>query len=118
MDKVLIRELRIEAIIGIFPWEREVRQTLLIDMDIGADLQQAALSGDLDKTINYAAVCERVTALAEEGKYELIESLAEQIAKVVLTEFAAETIKVTAFKLDVMTQVAKVGVSIERSRSV
>lgn len=115
-DKILIRDLKLETIIGLFPWEREVRQTLLIDLDIGTDIRAAAESNNLNDTINYAEICERIAKLADEGRYKLIESLAEKISTLVIEEFHALDVKVTIYKQDVMTQVAKVGVSIERKK--
>lgn len=115
MDKILVRDLKLEAIIGLFPWEREVRQTLYIDLDIATDIAQAALSDDLQYTINYADVCDQVAALAHDGQFRLIETLAENIAQLVLSGFAADWVKVTVKKVDAIPQVANVGITIERS---
>ena len=117
MDKVLIRQLRLETIIGLFPWEREVRQTLLVDLDIATDITQAAATDDLDYTVNYADVCDRVAALADDGKFKLIETFAEKICQLVLHEFNVDWVKVTVHKTDAMPQVASVGICVERSKT-
>ncbi len=114
MDKILIQQLKLETIIGLFPWEREVRQRLFVDIEIGADINDAAAKDDLDCTINYADVCDRVAALADDGKFKLIETFAEKIAALVLGEFAALWVKVRVNKVDALPQVASVGVEIER----
>jgi dihydroneopterin aldolase len=117
MDKVIIRQLRLETIIGLFPWEREVRQTLLVDVDIGTDISQAAATDDLQYTVNYAEVCDHISALADHGKFKLIETFAENISALVLHDFNASWIKVTVHKIDAMPQVSSVGITIERSKA-
>ena len=117
MDKVIVEQLRLETIIGLFPWEREVRQRLFVDLEIGADIKRAALTDELDNTINYAEVCDRVAALADDGKFKLIETFAEKIAALVLEDFSASWIKVKVSKVDAMPQVKSVGIVIEREAS-
>ena len=118
MDRITIRRLRLETILGLLPWEREARQTLLVDLDIDTDITAAAEADDIDLAINYAGVCERVTALVDTGRFKLIETVAEQIATLVLREFSAVRVKVTVNKVDVLPQVASVGVCIERHRAI
>ncbi|MFT6387727.1 MAG: dihydroneopterin aldolase [Cellvibrionaceae bacterium] len=115
MDKVIVRQLKLETIIGLFPWEREVRQRLFVDLEIGADIKQAAANDELEHTINYAEVCDRVATLADDGRFKLIETFAEKIAALVLNDFTAEWVKVSVTKVDAMPQVASVGVTIERT---
>jgi len=114
LDKVLVQQLKLETIIGLFPWEREVKQRLFVDLEIGTDIRKAAQSDDLEYTINYAEVCDHVAILADKGKFKLIETFAEKIASLVLNDFLAEWVKVTVRKVDAMPQVASVGVTIER----
>ncbi|MBX2808462.1 MAG: dihydroneopterin aldolase [Cellvibrionaceae bacterium] len=114
MDKIIIRELKLETIIGLFPWERHLRQTLLIDLAIGTDIQQAAATDDLHHTIDYDDVCTQLAAIADRGKFKLIESLAENIAQFILSTYAAPWVNVEVYKLDALTQCKQVGVSIER----
>jgi len=114
MDKVFVQQLKLETIIGLFPWEREVRQRLFVDLEIGTDIVKAAHSDNLEFTINYAEVCDHVAILADKGKFKLIETFAERIANLVLNDFSADWVKVTVKKVDAMPQVASVGVIIER----
>lgn len=113
-DTIIINNLHVETIIGLYPWERKVRQTLLIDLALSTDIRKAAANDDLHHTINYEAVCQRVTALAQNNQYKLIETLAENIASMILQEFTATSVSLTVKKCDNMTEVNHVGISIER----
>jgi dihydroneopterin aldolase len=114
MDKVIIRELTVETIVGLYPWERVVRQRLCLDIELGTDIRQAAEDDDLRYTIDYSAVCDAVTTLAHDGKYQLIETLAENIATMIQATFDVSWLRVGVYKLDVLTNVRRVGVEIER----
>lgn len=114
MDKVIVRDLTIEAIIGLYPWEREVRQTLLVDLDLATDIRQAALDDDLQYTIDYSAVCDAVMTLAQEGQFKLIETLAEKIAVMIQEQFSVSGLRVAVHKMDVLTHVGRVGIEITR----
>lgn len=113
-DKIIISNLKIDTIIGLYPWEKKVRQTLLIDLSLSTDIRKAASNDDLHHTINYEAVCQYVTELAQHNEYKLIETLAENIATTILENFSALSVGVTVKKCDNMTEVEYVGVSIER----
>jgi len=114
MDKVIIRDLALETIVGLYPWERAVKQTLLIDVDMATDIRQAAADDDLQYTVDYSAVCAAIVILADKGQYQLIETLAENIATMVLKNFAVTWLRVAVHKTDVMTHVGRVGIEIER----
>ena len=116
MDKVVVKALALEVIIGLFPWERAVRQRVLVDLDMEVDIFKAAQTDDLEFVVNYAEVCDRVAALAEEGQYKLLETFVERIAEMVLRDFEVTWIRVAVNKVDVMPQVSSVGVQIERPR--
>ncbi|MFT4609694.1 MAG: dihydroneopterin aldolase [Cellvibrionaceae bacterium] len=116
MDKVLVRQLRLETIIGLFPWERVVRQQVFVDLEMEVDIAKAAQSDDLEFVVNYAEVCEHVTLLADAGQFKLIETFVERIAEMILKDFDVSWIRVSVHKTDVMPQVASVGVQIERAR--
>lgn len=119
MDKLFIQQLKLETMIGIFPWERNARQQLLVDIVIGTDLQQAATTSNLSHTIDYAEVCQRVATLADQGEFQLLETLAERMANLIFTQFiTAHWVKITVHKTDALTQVSSVGVEIERSRGI
>ena len=87
MDKIFIRALKTEAIIGIFDWERQVKQTVLIDIEIAADVRKAALSDSIEDTLNYKRVAKRVLSFVEASQFHLVETLAEHPAA---REIAAE----------------------------
>jgi 7,8-dihydroneopterin aldolase/epimerase/oxygenase len=114
MDNILIRDLAIEAIVGLYPWERVVRQTLLIDMELGTNVSAAAASDDLQHTIDYSAVCSAVTQMVQQGQFTLIETLAESISSMLQQQFYVTWLKVAVYKVDVLTNVGRVGVEIER----
>ena len=114
MDKVIIRDLKVDAIIGLYPWERVARQTLLFDLDLGTDIRQAAKDSDLRHAIDYSAVCVAVEELACQGQFTLIETLAENIASMVQERFQVSWLRVVVYKTDVLTNVGRVGVDIER----
>lgn len=115
MDKVVIEALKIETIIGLFPWERTVRQQLLIDLEMAVNITQAAATDDFQYVVNYAEVCQQVAALADDGQFKLIETFIERIAQLVLTNFAVTYVKVRVRKTDAVTDAASVGIEIERS---
>ena len=78
MDKIFLRALKTEAIVGIFDWERQVKQTVILDIEISADIRKAALSDSIDDTLNYKRVAKRVLGFVEESKFHLVETLAEK----------------------------------------
>ena len=114
MDTVIIRDLSLETIVGLYPWERIVRQRLCVDVDMATDIRQAAANDDLQYTIDYSAVCESIIALADAGKYRLIETLAENIAAMIQQQYSVAWVKVVVKKRDVMTNASCVGIAIER----
>jgi len=87
MDKIFIHALKTEAIIGIFDWERQVKQTVIIDVEISADITKAALSDSIHDTINYKRIAKRVLAFVEESSFHLVETLAEHVAMLLLEDF-------------------------------
>ncbi len=113
-DIIYLRELRVAAIIGIYEWERRVRQTLVINLEMAADIRVAAASDSIARTLNYKAVAERVTAFAEATCFQLIETLAERIAHILLDEFKIPWIRVSVSKPGAIKGSRDVGVIIER----
>ncbi|MDD3518664.1 MAG: dihydroneopterin aldolase [Chromatiales bacterium] len=114
MDIVYIRDLRIDTVIGIYEWERRIRQQVRIDLDMAADIRRAAASDSIDDTLDYKAVAKRVKALADEHQFMLVETLAERIAAMVQEEFGVPWVRVTAGKPGAVKGAREVGVSIER----
>ena len=116
MDIVFLHGLRVDAVIGIWDWERQFRQTLEIDLDLGTDIRPAARSDSIDDTIDYKAVTKRVMRLAEEGGFLLVERLAQTIADTLFAEFGVLWVKIRINKKSAVRQVRDVGVQIERTR--
>ena len=114
MDIVFINELRIETIIGIYDWERKVKQTISLDLEMGADIQKSAATDAIDDTLNYKAVAKRLIAFVEDSEYQLVETLAEKIAGIVLSEFNVPWLKLTVHKPGAVRGSRDVGVIIER----
>lgn len=114
MDIVFIRDLRIETVIGIYDWERKIRQIISIDLDMAADIKKAADSDDIEDTLNYKAVSKRLITFVEESQYELVEALAEKICEIVMTEFNVPWVRLTLNKPGAVSGSSSVGVIIER----
>lgn len=114
MDKVFIKGLKADSVIGVYDWEREIRQQLLLDLELGTDIQHAAKTDDLTYTIDYAAISARVIAYVQAGEFQLIETLAEKIAALLMTEFSIPWLKLTLYKPGAVSEAETVGVMIER----
>src|ERR1017187_9448459 len=117
MDKIFIRALKAETIIGIFDWERQVKQTVLIDIELSADNRKAALSDSVDDTLNYKRVAKRVLAFVEASKFHLVEALAEHVAMLILEEFGVAWVSIVLSKPGAIRTSRDVGVALERDRS-
>src|ERR1700688_5157763 len=116
MDKIFIRALKTEAIIGIFDWERQVKQTVVIDIEIGVDVRKAALSDSIADTLNYKRVAKRVLSFVEASKFHLVETLAEHIAMLILEDFGIAWVRISLSKPGAIRSSRDVGVTLERSR--
>ena len=116
MDRIFLTGLTTEAIIGIFDWEREIRQTIAVDLEMSADIRRAAATDHIDDTLNYKKVAKRVLAFVQDSRFQLIETLAERIAELILTEFQVDRVRVTLHKPGAIRHSRDVGVIIERSR--
>lgn len=114
MDKIYITGISVDAIVGIWDWERQIPQTIVIDLEMAADIARAAESDELDATLDYKAVSKRVRALVIESQCKLVETLAERIAAVIRDEFAAPWVRVRVNKPGALRGARDVGVVIER----
>ena len=114
MDIVYIRELEIEAIIGIYDWERETKQTVSIDLEMGCDNTKAAASEDIADALDYKAVAKRLISFVSESQFLLVETLAEEIARIVRDEFNVPWLRLRLGKPGAVTGSKDVGVIIER----
>lgn len=117
MDKVLIRQLKIDTVIGVYDWEKKINQSLFIDLDMAWDNRPAAATDDYQFALCYETVSNRLTALISEKPIELIETVAEKIAQCLLSEFKVTWVKVTVMKPGAVPSAAAVGVEIMRERA-
>ena len=114
VDIVFINDLRIETIIGIYDWERKVKQTISLDLEMGTDIRKSAETDAIEDTLNYKAVAKRLIVFVGESEYQLVETLAGKITDIVLTEFSVPWVKLTVRKPGAVRGSRDVGVIIER----
>jgi len=114
VDVVYIRDLRIETVIGIFGWEREVRQTVSLDLEMAADIRAAAASDRIEDALDYKAVAKRIIAHVQESRCQLVERLAEEVARIVTEEFGVPWVRLRLSKPGALRGAADVGLVIER----
>lgn len=114
MDKIFLSQLSIECIVGIWDWERRVKQTVVIDVEMAADIRRAAASDSIEDTIDYKRVAKRLIGFVGESQYQLVETLTEQIARVIVTEFGVTWVKVRLNKRGAIRGARDVGIEIER----
>ncbi len=114
MDQIFVEGLVVEAIIGILPEERLAAQPIIFDIYFSVDIREAAQTEDIAQTVSYATVAERVSALAINGRYQLVETLAEAVANVLMGEFGVSWVQVKVSKPKAVESAAAVGVLIER----
>lgn len=114
MDTIFLHELGIETIIGIYDWERTTPQTVSIDLEMGWDTARAAASDDIADALDYKAVSKRLIEFVGESRYQLVETLAERIAGIVLDEFGVPWVRVALHKPGAVRGSRDVGVIIER----
>jgi dihydroneopterin aldolase len=117
MDKIFIHALKTEAIIGIFDWERQVKQTVIVDLEISADVRKAALSDSIGDTLNYKRVAKRVLAFVEASQFHLVETLAEHLAMLLLEDFGLAWVRISLSKPGAIRSSRDVGVLLERDRN-
>ena len=114
MDTIYLHGLTVDAVIGIWEWERKIRQKVVIDIDMDADIRKAAASDIVEDTLNYKAVAKRVIELAETSGFQLVETLAERVADIVRNEFDVPWVRVKINKPGAIRGSRDVGVLIER----
>ena len=114
LDIVFIEDLRIDTIIGIYDWEREVRQTVALDIEMAADNRLPASTENIDDALNYKAVAKRLIAFTEDSQFQLVETLAERLVAIIMDEFGVPWVKLKLRKLGAVTGSRSVGVIIER----
>jgi dihydroneopterin aldolase len=114
MDIIYLRDLRIDTIIGIYDWERRMKQTIIIDLEMGTDIRKAADSDNIEDTLNYKAVAKRLMSYVGDSEFELVETLAEKIAEIIISEFKVPWLRLSLNKKGAVRGVRDVGVIIER----
>ena len=117
MDTLFLHGLKAETLIGVYDWERQQRQTLLLDVDIGTDARPAGHSDNIGDTIHYGEVAEALRHNLAQQQFLLLEALAEHVAQFLLDDFGALWVRVRVVKPGILAQVREVGVQIERSRA-
>jgi 7,8-dihydroneopterin aldolase/epimerase/oxygenase len=116
MDIIFLGGLQIETIIGIFDWERETKQTVILDIEMAYDIQKAAETDDIAFTLDYKAVSKRIIAFVEASNYFLVERLTVEIADIIRNEFNVPWVKVTLNKKGAIRGASDVGIIVERGR--
>jgi dihydroneopterin aldolase len=114
MDIIFLRGLKIDTIIGIYDWERRIRQTLILDLEMATDIRRSAASESIADTLDYKTVSERIVAFVSAAEFLLVETLAERVADIVLDEFAVPWLRLTVNKKGAIGGETDVGVTIER----
>lgn len=117
MDIIFLQELRIDTVVGIYPWERSIKQEVVFDIEMAADVSRAAQSDHIDDTLNYKAVSKRLIEFVGGSDFALVETLAEKVAGIIINEFAVPWVRVKLNKAGAIRGAKGVGVIIERQRS-
>jgi 7,8-dihydroneopterin aldolase/epimerase/oxygenase len=114
MDSVFVEDLRIETVIGIYDWERKIKQTVTLDLEMAFDNRKPASSDKIEDTLDYKAVSKRLIAFVESSHFELVETLAEKCAQIVREEFRVPWLRLKLSKPGAVRGSKAVGVIIER----
>lgn len=116
MDLIYLRDLQVEAVIGVYAWEQRIRRPLRFDIELGTDTRVAASSGDIGDTIDYEAMAECIRTIASREPHVLLECLAEEIAQTLLERFGGRSIRLTVGKPGAVPGAREVGIVIQRGR--
>lgn len=114
MDIIFVRELKIDTVIGVYEWERDIRQQLSFDLEMAADIRPAAAGDDIAKALDYSAVAARLIEFVSTSDFQLIETVAEKCAQIVLQEFNVAWLRLRVVKPGAVLAARDVGVLIER----
>lgn len=118
MDIIFIKSLKIDCVIGIYDWERTIRQTIELDIEAATDITSAAASDDIKQTLDYKAVSKRLIDFVQKSEFNLVETLAEQISQIIIKEFGVSWVKLTLNKGKALRGADGVGVIIERGQKI
>ena len=114
MDKIFLSALTTECIVGIWDWERRVKQRIVLDIEMASDIRRAAATDRIEDTLDYKKVSKRILAFVEASQYQLVETLAEHIARLIVLEFGVSWVRVRLNKLGAIRGARDVGIEIER----
>jgi len=115
MDKIFLTGLKVECIVGIWEWERQVKQPVVLDIEMAADIRKAAASDHIDDTIDYKKVSKRLLSFVGDSQFQLVETLTERIAEIIIKEFHVPWVKVKLNKQGALRGSKDVGIVIERT---
>jgi len=116
MDIIFLGGLEIDTVIGIFDWERTIKQKIALDIEMAFDIRKAAATDDIVYALDYKTVSDRIVSFVETSEFFLVETLIEEIAKILLTEFPTPWVKITLNKKGAITRARDVGIIIERGK--
>ena len=116
MDVVFIKGLKVDTVIGIYDWEREIRQEIVLDIEMSADVSNAATTDNIEQALNYKDVCRRLSEFVKASEFLLVESLAEEICQIIINEFNVNWVRLKLDKGEAITGAEGVGVIIERAK--
>ncbi|EGR2442426.1 bifunctional dihydroneopterin aldolase/7,8-dihydroneopterin epimerase [Vibrio cholerae] len=116
MDKVFIEQLEVITTIGVYDWEQQIKQKLVLDLEMAHDNRAAGKSDDVANALDYAQVSQAVLEHIEQGRFLLVERVAEEVAELIMTRFAVPWIRIRLTKPGAVPQAKGVGVIIERAR--
>ncbi|MEC7876186.1 MAG: dihydroneopterin aldolase [Pseudomonadota bacterium] len=116
MDIIFLKGLKIETVVGIYDWERKIRQTVILDLEMATDVNKAAASDKIEDALDYKAVAKRLISFIGNSEFELVETLAERTAEIILTEFDVPWLRLSLNKIGAIRGARDVGVVIERGK--
>lgn len=117
MDKIFLRQLEVDAVIGIWDWEQRIRQTVRVDIEMSCDVRRAAATDSIETALNYKVVAKRLVEFIRSSRFHLVETLAEACARIVIREFDVEWVRIAVAKPAAIRGAREVGVIIERTRA-
>jgi len=115
MDKIFLTGLKTECIVGIWDWERRVKQTVVVDLEMATDVRRAAATDQIEDAVDYKNVAKRLLAFIEASEFQLVETLTERIAEIIVREFSVPWVRVRLNKQGAIRGSRDVGIVIERT---
>ncbi len=116
MDIIFLHGIETNCVVGVWEWEKQITQKIIVDVEMASDIAKSAASDELEDTLNYKAVTEDVIEMLEASRFQLIETMAEEVAKLVMGKFSTSWVKVRINKGGAVKNVKNVGVQIERGQ--